>query len=241
MCDRNLRCSYRIHCRQPGCNPPSNIAARQGCISHAKMLHCCEEEVGSKKGERTTNMKRIAISVCAALCLLLGIPSYAQEQKEEPQAPQQEEKAKPEKQQNEEKPAKEEHSKQEERQPAKHGEARPDAEKTQNGGNAKPADQRHDQNGAQARSARAAGKGGHIPDDKFRSHFGRQHTFVVNRPVIVQNTPRFQQGGFWFEIVDPWPAAWAYTDECYIDYIDGEYFLFDLLHPSERIVVIVVL
>ena len=28
---------------------------------------------------------------------------------------------------------------------------------------------------------------------------------------------------------------------CYIDYIDGEYFLFDLLHPGIRIAVFVVI
>jgi hypothetical protein len=58
--------------------------------------------------------------------------------------------------------------------------------------------------------------------------------------VIVENRPRFQSGGFWFEIIDVWPAEWAYTDDCYIDYIDGEYFLFDLLHPGVRVAVFVV-
>jgi hypothetical protein len=42
-------------------------------------------------------------------------------------------------------------------------------------------------------------------------------------------------------LVDAWPAGWAYTDDCYIDYIDGEYFLFDLLHPGVRIAVFVVM
>jgi hypothetical protein len=88
----------------------------------------------------------------------------------------------------------------------------------------------------------AAGqRGGHIPDDKFRAHFGRQHTVVINRPTIVEGQPRFQYSGYWFTIVDPWPVEWAYTDECYIDYIDGEYFLFDLLHPGVRIAIFVVM
>ena len=85
-----------------------------------------------------------------------------------------------------------------------------------------------------------AGKGAHIPDDKFRAHFGRPHTFVVNRPVIVEGQPRFQYASYWFEIVEPWPVGWAYTDSCYIDFIDGEYFLFDLLHPGVRVAVFVV-
>ncbi len=79
-----------------------------------------------------------------------------------------------------------------------------------------------------------------IPDDKFRAHFGRQHTFSVQRTTTVGGQPRFQYGGYSFTIVDAWPLGWAYTDECYIDYIDGEYFLFDVLHPGVRVAVIVV-
>jgi len=97
--------------------------------------------------------------------------------------------------------------------------------------------------GDQPRHEQRAGgqRGGHIPDDHFRSHFGRQHTVVINRPVIVEGQPRFQSGGYWFTIVDVWPADWAYTDQCYIDYIDGEYFLFDLAHPGVRIALFVVM
>ncbi|MFZ0439180.1 MAG: hypothetical protein WAL76_13740 [Candidatus Sulfotelmatobacter sp.] len=83
--------------------------------------------------------------------------------------------------------------------------------------------------------------GGHIPDDKFRAHFGRQHTLVINHPTIVEGQPRFQYGGYWFSIVDAWPVGWAYTDDCYIDYVDGEYFLFDLRHPGVRVAIVVVL
>lgn len=81
---------------------------------------------------------------------------------------------------------------------------------------------------------------GRIPDDQFRAHFGREHTVVIHQPVVVSGQPRFQFGGYWFAISQPWPAGWAYTDDCYIDYVDGEYFLFDLLHPGVRIALIVV-
>jgi hypothetical protein len=84
------------------------------------------------------------------------------------------------------------------------------------------------------------GRGGHIPDDKFRAHFGRNHTFRAST-VIVSGQPQFQYGGYSFELVDAWPVGWAYTDDCYIDYIDGEYFLFDLLHPGIQVAVIVVM
>lgn len=86
----------------------------------------------------------------------------------------------------------------------------------------------------------ATDRHGRIPDDKFRSHFGRQHTFVVNRITVVEGQPRFQYSGYWFTL-DGWPTGWAYSDDCYVDYIDGEYFLFDLLHPGVRIAIIVVL
>ncbi|HEY1658462.1 MAG TPA: hypothetical protein VGG14_08950 [Candidatus Sulfotelmatobacter sp.] len=81
---------------------------------------------------------------------------------------------------------------------------------------------------------------GRIPDDQFRAHFGREHTVVIHQPVVVGGQPRFQFGGYWFAISQPWPGGWAYTDDCYIDYVDGEYFLFDLLHPGVRVALIVV-
>jgi len=83
--------------------------------------------------------------------------------------------------------------------------------------------------------------GGRIPDDKFRANFGRQHAFVVNHVTTVGGHPQFQYGGYSFTIVDAWPMGWAYTDQCYIDYIDGEYFLFDLLHPGVQVALVVVL
>lgn len=92
----------------------------------------------------------------------------------------------------------------------------------------------------QAGNAHPGGKGGHIPDDKFRSHFGRGHSFRA-QGVIVSGQPQFSYSGYTFELVDAWPAEWAYTDDCYIDYIDGEYFLFDLFHPGVRIAVFVVM
>jgi hypothetical protein len=82
-------------------------------------------------------------------------------------------------------------------------------------------------------------QGRRIPDDQFRSHFGQGHHFRA-QGVIVAGQSQFQYGGCSFQLVDPWPAGWAYTDDCYIDYIDGEYFLIDLLHPGVRVAVFVV-
>jgi hypothetical protein len=88
--------------------------------------------------------------------------------------------------------------------------------------------------------ARPAGKSVHIPDEKFHAQFGRSHTFHAQRPVVVNGQPRFEYSGYSFVLVDAWPVEWAYTDDCYIDYVDGEYFLFDLLHPGVRIALFVV-
>ena len=93
------------------------------------------------------------------------------------------------------------------------------------------------EHGSHGRPDRAA----RISEDHFREHFGHEHRFAIRRPVIVDNEPRFQYSGYWFQIVDPWPVAWSYDDDCYIDYVDGGYFLFDPLHPGVQIAVVVVM
>jgi hypothetical protein len=88
---------------------------------------------------------------------------------------------------------------------------------------------------------RGADRGRHIPDDQFRTHFGREHRFHVQRTEIVNvQQPVVVYGGYSFQLVDPWPAEWSYDDDCYIDYMDDGYYLFDAMHPGIRIAVIVV-
>ena len=162
------------------------------------------------------------------LSMLLGVPArvWAQDEEKPPrqQEPKPEPRAEPkaEPRQPEEKP-----QKQDEMKPPKHQDKQ------------RPEDARHEERPEQNAARPAGGKSVHIPDDKFRAHFGRQHTVVIRQPVILEGQPRFQFGGYWFVIVDPWPAEWAYTDDCYVDYVDGEYFLFDLLHPGMRVVLLV--
>jgi len=109
----------------------------------------------------------------------------------------------------------------------------------------KPGANAHSERTNQQSAEHAQGNGnerrGRIPDDKFRANFGRQHTFAMRRPNGAQGQPTFQYGGYSFMLVDAWPAEWAYTDQCYIDYIDGEYFLFDLAHPGVRLAIVVAL
>jgi hypothetical protein len=87
-------------------------------------------------------------------------------------------------------------------------------------------------------SARGSGR---IPDDRFRSHFGHEHVFRINQPVIVGGYSRFQYGGYYFGFVQPWPSDWYYTDDVYVDYVDGGYFLYNPYYPGARVSISVVL
>ena len=183
-------------------------------------------------------MKLVTVFSAAALAVLLGIaaPAYAQDEH-----PQEERRAEPdhnaargqdkqsEKQVDKDKPEKD----------AKQGDKdreKPDRHADQDQKVAHQDDRRDQQ------PARSEGRpGGHIPDDRFRANFGRQHTFSIRQPVIVEGTPRFQYGGYWFVIVEPWPVGWAYTDVVYVDYIDGGYFLLSPVHPGVQISINVVL
>jgi hypothetical protein len=91
------------------------------------------------------------------------------------------------------------------------------------------------------RNQNAGNRGRRISEDQFRSHFGREHTFHVQRTQVVNvSQPVVVYGGYSFQLIDPWPAEWAFDDDCYIDEVDGEYFLFDVLHPGIRIAVFIV-
>jgi hypothetical protein len=78
-----------------------------------------------------------------------------------------------------------------------------------------------------------------IDDAHFRQHFGRDHHFAIRHVTMVGGRPHFAYDGYNFEIVDVWPHGWSYRDNCYIDFVDGGYFLFDLAHPGIRISVTV--
>jgi hypothetical protein len=161
-------------------------------------------------------MKLTRLLSASILTLLLGMTTmvYAQEQHEDSKPQQDDMKEAP--RQDEAKPQKPEQDKD------------------------KPAQNNNDKMGKQD-NAKAQKPAGRIPDDKFRANFGRQHTFTVTHVTTVSGRPQFQYGGYSFVVVDAWPAGWAYTDQCYIDYIDGEYFLFDLLHPGVQVALTVVL
>jgi hypothetical protein len=87
-------------------------------------------------------------------------------------------------------------------------------------------------------SARGSGR---IPDDRFRANFGRDHNFRIGTPTMVGGYSRFQYGGFWFGFVQPWPTEWYYTDNVYIVFVDGGYYLYNPTYPGARVSLSVVI
>jgi outer membrane biosynthesis protein TonB len=129
-------------------------------------------------------------------------------------------------QQRAQQPAKPAQQQQRAQQPAKPAQQQQRAQQA-----AKPAQQQQRAQ-QQARPAQSAQGHGRIPDDRFRASFGRGHTFHVNRSDFAGGSRRFEYGGFWFAMVNPWPDGWLYTDNVYVDYINGGYFLCDPFHPG---------
>jgi hypothetical protein len=80
-----------------------------------------------------------------------------------------------------------------------------------------------------------------IPTAQYNSNFGSGHRFRMGNPEMVGGYSRFQYGGFWFGFVQPWPADWYYTDDVYIVFVDGGYYMYDPYYPGSRIEISVVM
>ena len=76
---------------------------------------------------------------------------------------------------------------------------------------------------------------GRIPDDRYRASFGRGHAFRMNRPRMISGYNRFQYSGYWFGFREPWPSGWYYTDDVYVEYVGGGYYLYNPRHPGIHI------
>jgi len=74
---------------------------------------------------------------------------------------------------------------------------------------------------------------GRISDERYASNFGRGHSFRVNRGDYDRK--RFEYGGYSFGFIDPWPVGWGYSDDVYVVYDNGGYFMYDRFHPGFRI------
>ena len=215
-------------------------------------------------------MRALGVISTTALFLLLGttLPSYAQDEHHEPEAKpaqheepanpaQHEEQAKPEKQEKQAKPEKQEArakpaTQEKQAKPEKQAaqakpEKQPQARQVKQEGRSNTSgrpqrtaaqEQRQRVEPALRLSARGSGR---IPDDRFRANFGEGHTFVINQPVMVGGYSRFQYGGFWFGFLNPWPVGWYYTDNVYVDYVDGGYYLCNPYYPGTRVAISVVI
>ena len=73
---------------------------------------------------------------------------------------------------------------------------------------------------------------GRIPDNRYRANFGHGHWFRIGRPRFVNGYHRFQYSGFWFGYNEPWPPGWNYSDDVYVEYIEGGYYLYNRRHPG---------
>jgi flagellar biosynthesis GTPase FlhF len=205
-------------------------------------------------------MKLLGAIVTTSLLLLFGSTAAAyapQEQSDKPEKQdekakpeKQDEKAKPEKQEQQDKPAKQDakQAKQEQqdkpaKQDAKQAKqeqqdkpAKQDAKQAKQEQQDKPV-QRQDQKSAQQSqrdgSTRGSGDHGRISDDHYRASFGSGHNFHVNRGDYDHR--RFDYGGYSFGFIDPWPVGWGYTDNVYVVYDDGAYYMYDVVHPGVRI------
>jgi hypothetical protein len=87
-------------------------------------------------------------------------------------------------------------------------------------------------------SQRGGYNGYRVPDDYFRGNYGRDHSFhVYGLPFMeMGGYPRFQYGGYWFSVMDPYPEYWGQdwyeTDDMYVDYYEGGYYMYDRRYPG---------
>jgi hypothetical protein len=191
-------------------------------------------------------MKLVGITSTAALFLLLGIGAPANARQEG--AKKQEEKAKPAQQQQQAKPERQQQAQaprpQQQRQQQQAQAPRPQQQRQQQATYSqrpRRTQQEESRQRSQPTVRLSERGGGRIPDQRFHSNFGREHHFHVGNPVLVGGYSRFQYGGYWFGFVEPWPDGWYYTDDVYIDYVDGGYYIYDPYYPGTRFAISVVI
>jgi len=82
-----------------------------------------------------------------------------------------------------------------------------------------------------------------VPDARFRADYGQDHGFrIFSLPVMfVGGDQRFQYGGYWFGLIDPWPEYWSSNwydnDDVYVDYYGDGYYLYNRRYPGDRIAI----
>ena len=82
-----------------------------------------------------------------------------------------------------------------------------------------------------------------IPDNRYNGYFGQDHMFVIySQPyMVVGGFPRFQYGGYWFTLADPWPDYWSNnwyeTDDVYVVYVNNGYYMYNQRYPAVGIAI----
>ncbi len=191
-------------------------------------------------------MKRFVMvaGICASFLLGAALTAVAQDEhkderpnaapQERQEQPKPQEQAKPDDRPNHDRPnqdrANEDRKNQEPQAGDRHDKAPQNGDRQMQG---KPANEEHGQ--------AEHGQGRRIPDKDFHAHFGQPHRFAVGRLQTYQGRPSFAYSGYTFVLVQAWPAGWVYdSDDCYIDYIDGDYWLFNVLYPGVRVELFIV-
>ena len=169
-------------------------------------------------------MKRIGLVSTAALSLFLGlaIPAFTQE----PQDKREEPKAKQDEKKQEEKPLKQEEQKTQQEKNTNQEQKNAQQEN-------KNVQQQDRNNKPEEKNAQQRAGTGRIPDDRYRAHFGREHTFRVNQTDFRDR--RFQYGGYWFGFAGVWPSNWLYTQDVFVVEINGVYYLCNANYPGVNI------
>jgi hypothetical protein len=203
----------------------------------------------------TAFMKLLLVMGTAGLFLLLGSAADAQDRPEsdaKPEAKKSDAKpeakrseAKPEAKRSEAKPEAKPEAKSEAKPAAKpksNSEGKPEA-KSEAKSEGKPARQEEKSGGKQEQqkteqSRNDGGKSGggahgRISEAHYSASFGSEHHFHVKQGDY--NNHRFNYGGYSFGFIDAWPAGWYYTDDVYVVYEDGEYYMYDVVHPGIHI------
>ncbi|HEY6127417.1 MAG TPA: hypothetical protein VIW23_04470 [Candidatus Acidoferrum sp.] len=82
-----------------------------------------------------------------------------------------------------------------------------------------------------------------VPDDRFRQYYGEDHAFrIYSLPVVfIGGGQRFQYGGYWFGLIDPWPEYWSSdwydSDDVYVNYDEDGYYLYNRRYRNDRVAI----
>jgi hypothetical protein len=181
---------------------------------------------------------KVAITT-AVLLVLLGTTAstYARQEKGQEEHSQGAKPAQEQHAQQQSKPAQQQHT-QERSKPAQQQHVQQQA---------KPAQQQHAQQGNAGQSQAHAQQShptygnrgsyahGRISDDHYAASFGSGHRFHISQSDYEHR--RFQYGGYSFGFIDSWPVGWGYSDDVYVVYVDGGYYMYDPVHPGLRIAI----